>query len=220
VASETAFHRTQLDSLQANPEDCDLLLIDTVHSAERLRAELKAWLPHCRRWIAIRGTQAFGEVAEGKKQPGLNHAIQEVVDAGQWKRVYRETTQYGLTVLSCDPNERTIDRGVGFELTKLYKSLGINPPENCTCRALSVRMDELGPAGCREQEDELIKAMEENAAKYKWTDTLKAGFKAIGKGLAFKINPANPLRSCLRIAIERTEADDATWERLQAERAS
>jgi hypothetical protein len=73
-------------------------------------------------------------------------------------------------------------------------------------------MDELGPAGCREQEDELVKAMQENAEKYHWTDTLKAGWKALGAGLALRINPLDPLRSCLRIAIERTEADDAAWE--------
>ena len=97
-------------------------------------------------------------------------------------------------------------------MTKLYKSLGINPPENCTCRALSARMDELGPVGCREHHEELIRAMEANAEKYKWTDTLKAGFKAISKGLVFKINPINPLYSCLLIAVQRTEADDAAWE--------
>ena len=207
------YSHDSLDSLAAPPIDCDLLLIDTVHSADRLTAELDRWLPHCRRWIAIRGTRAFGETAEGHKtQPGLLVAVRQIVAKHpDWKRVYQEELQYGLTILSCDPAERTIDRGVGYELAALYKSLGINPPQNCTCRALAARMDSLGPAGCRAQEDELIKAMEENAAKYKWTDTLKAGFKSIGQGLAFKINPLDPLRSCLRIAIERAEAEETAW---------
>jgi hypothetical protein len=200
------------DSLVAPPMDCDLLIIDTVHSAERLRAELDRWVPAVRRWIAIRGTKAFGEQAEKGNGPGLDLAIQELVDETSWRRVYYEPTQYGLTVLSCDPAERTIDRGVGYELAKLYKSLGINPPENCTCRALSAKMDALGPAGCRQHETELVTAMEANAEKYKWTDTLKAGFKAIGTGLAFKINPLDPLRSCLRMAVQRTEDGDRRWE--------
>lgn len=204
--------RDASDSLAVEPIGCDLLLIDTVHSSERLRAELTRWTPHVARWIAIRGTKAFGAQAEGKKAPGLDAAIDDLISVGTWKRVYREDTQYGLTVLSCDPSERSIDRGVGHELSKLYKSLGINPPADCTCRALSNRMDALGPAGCREHESELVTAMEENAAKYKWTDTLKAGWKALGSGLVLKINPLDPLRSCLRIAIERTEADDAAWE--------
>jgi hypothetical protein len=215
----SGYVRLNADSLAAPPMLCDLLIIDTVHSAEHLRAELDRWTPHVNRWIAIRGTQAFGEKAEKGKSPGLNHAIRELIAETSWRRVYHEDTQYGLTVLSCDPAERTIDRGVGFELAKLYKSLGINPPKDCTCRALEAKMNALGPDECRKQEAELVEAMEQNAAKYKWTDTLKAGFAALKSGVAWKINLLDPLRSCLRIAIERTEADDAAWESQQKARA-
>jgi hypothetical protein len=81
-------------------------------------------------------------------------------------------------------------------------------------------MDGLGPEGCRKHEDELVKAMEENAAKYAWTDTLKAGFGALKAGLAFRINPLDPLRSCLRIAIDRAETEEAEWKQRQIGRAA
>jgi hypothetical protein len=201
------------NSLSADRQDTDLLILDTMHSAERITQELDHWHLHVRRWIAIRGTRTFAEVAEGGGKPGLLVGIRDwLKQHPQWKRVYQDDRQYGLTVLSCDPNERTIDRGVGYELSKLYKSLGINPPQNCTCRALSRKMDELGAAGCREQEDELVKAMKANATAYGWNDKIKAGWKALAVGVALKINPLDPIRSCLRIAIHRTEEDDKAWE--------
>jgi len=213
LALAPGYELDHVDSLEAEPVDCDLLLVDTVHSAERLTAELARWLPHCKRWIALRGTRHFGEHAEGdKSQPGLLVAARQMMAKHpEWKRIMQQDSQYGLTVLSCDPAERTIDRGVGFELEQIYKSMGITPPANCTCRALAKRMNELGPDGCRQHQDDLVKAMEKNAEQYKWTDTIHAGIRAVKTGLAFQINPLDPLRSCLKLAIKRTEADDLAW---------
>jgi hypothetical protein len=207
--------RDAADSLAVDPIDCDLLIIDTVHSAERLRAELTRWAPACRRWIAIRGTKAFGDHAEGSKgkSPGLHAAIRELCERlPSWKRVYVDDRQYGLTVLSCDPDERTIDRGPGFELHRIFDQLGVEMQEGCACRARIAQMNTWGVEGCREHLEEIVSALGKDSAKYSWGTKLKAVFGTVTTGLAFRINPLDPLRSLVLEAIRRTEADDAAWE--------
>jgi len=205
------------DSLEATPTDCDLLIIDTVHSAERLTAELTRWAPHCRRWIALRGTGKFGETAEGSNKPGLLVAARQFMAANPtWKRIAQSDQQYGLTILSCHPDERTIDRGPGHELHAIFDALGVQMQANCACRARIKQMNAWGAAGCRAHLDEIVEALDQDKDKYSWGTQFKAATKAITSGLAFKINPLNPLRSLVVEAIHRTEADDAAWERRHA----
>lgn len=82
-------------------EDTDLLVIDTIHHADRLYAELTAWADHVRGRIVIRGTQAFGEIAEGRNGPGLLVALRRWMrERPEWSVVYHSAAQYGLTVIS------------------------------------------------------------------------------------------------------------------------
>jgi len=87
--------------------ETDLLVIDTVHSAAHLRDELAAWAGLVRRRIVIRGTQAFGEVAEGSDEPGLRVAMREWMrEHPEWSVIYHTRDQYGLTVISRDPADK------------------------------------------------------------------------------------------------------------------
>jgi hypothetical protein len=211
------FDRDDADSLTAKPVECDLLILDTVHSAERLRAELARWMPYCRRWVAIRGTAAFGERAEKTKDDGLLVAVRELTDP--WKRVYQEDKQYGLTLLSRDPAERTIDRGPGWELHRIFDQLGVKMQEGCACRARIKQMNAWGAVGCREHFAEIVEALKADQHKYSWGTQFKAALGTIKSGLIFR-NPLDPLAGLVQEAIRRTEADDAAWERQQAWRAA
>lgn len=89
------------DSLAAQPaRPADLLVIDTVHSAERLWAELVRHGDQAGR-ILLRGTGAFGEQAEGGQAAGLRHAVRRWVrERPEWTVAYSSSEQYGMMLLS------------------------------------------------------------------------------------------------------------------------
>ena len=207
------------DSLAVEPIDCDLLLIDTVHTAERLRQELARWVPHVHRWIVLRGTSTFGEAGESsekKKPPGLMVAVRELLASDpRWKRVYQNDARYGLTVLSCDPDERTIDRGPGHELHRIFDQLGVQMQATCACRARIKQMDAWGAAGCRQHLDEIVAALAKDRDKYSWGTQFKAALKTLtSASLLWSVlhSPTDPLRGLVLEAIGRTEKEDAEWQ--------
>jgi len=106
--------------------------------------------------------------------------------------------------------------GVGSQLWKLLGSLGIEHKTTCTCLSLAERMNALGPSGCREKSAELLEQMRKNQEQYDWTTWLKAGTLAVVTGLAFRLNPLDPLPGLLDEAIRLAElagagvADDST----------
>jgi hypothetical protein len=206
------FELDHQDSLAVNPVPCDLLIVDTVHSADRLRQELRRWGSLVSRWIALRGTEAFGETAEKKAGLGLNHAVREWCKKHPaWHPVYRDDRQYGLTVLSCDPHERTCDRGPGFELHQIFGSLGVEMQAGCSCRKRIKQMNAWGAAGCREHFQEIVDGLKKDQDKYSWGTKFRAAMGTVKTGLVFRINPLDPLPSLVEEAIRRTEADDAAW---------
>lgn len=214
---QPAYTVEHVDSLQVAPVPCDMLVIDTVHTAERLRAELDRWAGSVSRWIVLRGTKAFGEHAEGSKQPGLLVAAREFMQRNpHWKRVAQEDAQYGLTVLSRDPNERTIDRGPGYELHKIFDQLGVQMQANCSCRARIAQMNAWGPAGCLDHLDEIVSALKKDQDKYSWGVQFKAAIGTLKTGLIARINPLDPLRGFVKEAIRRAQAEDDAWEKRQA----
>lgn len=88
-------------------EPTDLLCLDTIHSAEQLTKELAAYAPQVRRRIVLRGTQAFGERAEGTDGPGLLVALRQYLrQHPEWSVIYHSPRQYGLTVISRDPADK------------------------------------------------------------------------------------------------------------------
>lgn len=95
------------DSLAVDIEPTDLLVIDTVHSSERLGAELQRHAGKVSERILVRGTGAFGEQAEGSNDPGLLHAVRSFVkERPEWTVTHHTSEQYGLTVLSRNPADK------------------------------------------------------------------------------------------------------------------
>jgi hypothetical protein len=100
-------HQLQDSLLIPDIEPTDLLVIDSVHHADRLYAELQKFAGRVNRFILLRGTQAFGEVAEGNQGPGLWHALRRFCrEWPEWSVVYHTPDQYGLTLLSRDKQDK------------------------------------------------------------------------------------------------------------------
>jgi hypothetical protein len=95
------------DSLSATIAECDLLVLDTVHHADRLYAELTRHAPQLAGRVLLRGTGAFGEMAEGGQGPGLLPAVRRfVAEHPEWTVIEHVTDQYGVTVLSKLPEDK------------------------------------------------------------------------------------------------------------------
>jgi hypothetical protein len=87
--------------------ETDLLVIDTVHHADRLLGELGRFAGSVRKRICLRGTQAFGEIAEGGQGPGLLAGLRRWLrENPTWSVIYHSPDQYGLSVLSRDPADK------------------------------------------------------------------------------------------------------------------
>lgn len=201
-----------IDSLKAEPVECDLLLIDTQHTSARLSAELHIWGPYVKKWIALRGTKHFAYKDESGDGPGLLTAAKAWMDSNkQWKRVVQRDEQYGLTILSCDPAERSIDFGPGSQLHEIFDSLEVRFAEGCSCRAKVKEMDSLGPEGCKAKRIEFVDALKKDSDRYSWSTKFKAAYKAVATGLAFKLNPLDPIASCFDEAVRRSEAYEKTF---------
>jgi len=211
------------DILAAPAVPCEMLVIDRDNDAEFLASVLQRHAGEANRYIMIRGTQAFGEKSElDPTRPGLWQAMREFIDANpEWFIREHRPNQYGLTVL-CRNESELPDRpitpwpkgyGPGTELKKILDSLGIHAPENCGCRATMRAMDDLGVEGCRDQFDMIVNKIRENADKWGWgklsglAKLPAAGLRAIVSGLAFRVNPLDPIPGVVEQAILAAEAD-------------
>ena len=125
-------------------EETDLLILDTVHHHDRLWAELVEFAPHVRRRIAIRGTQAFGELCEGGNGPGLLVALRRFMrDHSEWSVIYHNPDQYGLTVISRDPADKPTPPGVITMAGNLAKAVAAHVADGLqkvTTADLEIRM--------------------------------------------------------------------------------
>jgi hypothetical protein len=204
---------------ELNPiDDTDLLFIDSIQSADRLAGELAAHGPHVRKYLLLRGTGAHGERAEGatNENPalGLFHAIRPWLAANPaWYVAYHTDEEYGITILSCVPEERPAEPvhawapgyGPGTELKGLLAQLDIMPGPNCDCNAKARQMDLWGVAGCRLNYDVIVGWMREGAPRWRWQDKLAAAARAVATGIAFKLNPLDPYPGLVTEAIRRAE---------------
>jgi hypothetical protein len=87
----------------------------------------------------------------------------------------------------------------GHELFHLFRELRIKPKKGCECAALRAEMNRLGVAGCREQREELLARLRDNAALYGLGEWAAAGWQAI------KQDKPITLGGLLDLAIERAE---------------
>ena len=88
------------DPSAAEIEPTDLLLVHSLHHGERLFLELEKHSPNVSRFIMLRSTGAFGELAEDGKGPGLLVGMRRFLQRHpEWSVLYHTQDQYGLTVL-------------------------------------------------------------------------------------------------------------------------
>jgi len=80
----------QGDSRKVDIPGCDLLFIDTVHTAEQISEELRKHASQVRRWIAAHDTESF---------PEIRRPLEELVKSGGWHIVYTSSEDNGLWVL-------------------------------------------------------------------------------------------------------------------------
>jgi hypothetical protein len=201
-------------SLTAEIEPTDLLILDTVHSSERLTAELDRHADKCRRRILVRSTGAFGVKAEGEDAPGLFAAMRQFIeDNPEWFVARHEPKQWGWTLLSKDESDRPEQTiwpwppgfGPGTELKKILSSVGIEPKPSCDCNGKMIQMDVWGVEECRENRDVIVGWLRDNADKWGWSGFGKAAIKSVATGLALKINPLKPYESLVDLAISNAE---------------
>lgn len=139
---KTDYQFRQADVLDVEPEACDLLFIDTKHTADQLAAELDRHAGGVRRWIALHDTKTFGERGEDGG-PGLLVALRAFLrDHPEWGVVYRAEHNNGLMVLSridhC-PLPSLAERAANF-LTHSTEHL-LDAGANVSREELQVRLD-------------------------------------------------------------------------------
>ncbi len=99
---------------------------------------------------------------------------------------------------------------VGSEVKELSRSLGFQPTKQCGCEKLRRKMDRLGVAGCRQEFASLAEQLREKYDATSWSDRAKASGWAVLTGLAFALNPLDPIGSLLTEAIRRAELAEST----------
>lgn len=195
-------------------DETDLLYLDTVHSAERLRMELKNHAKNVRRFIVVRGTGSNGVVAEGTKGEGLFYAIEEFIkDNPDAFVLHHAENQWGITVIGLNPADRPAEeirllspgKGPGTELTNMLKEIGISDKPGCDCKAKAMEMDRLGCVGCESQFDRIVAQIKAGQTRWGWAEKTKAAALSVKTGLAWKLNPMDPIPGLVKEAIRRAK---------------
>lgn len=95
---------------------------------------------------------------------------------------------------------------VGTNLKSLIDSLRIEQPDGCDCEGMREQMDEMGLEWCRRHRAEIIEAVRQNAKEVRWLSKIAAAGPALWSGLAFNVNPLDPVPGLVDEAIRITEA--------------
>lgn len=158
----------------------DMLYIDTIHDGELLNRQLEMYGKQTDKYIGLRGTgtRSSGMRSEVEGKPGLLFGIRKFLkDNPEWFVAHHEEGQYGFTWLSKIESERPPNPirpwipmddkgnqcGVGSEIKKSLKMIGIQATESCPCNALAVKYDLMGPQWCRENIEEILDKLHEQA---------------------------------------------------------
>lgn len=96
---------------------------------------------------------------------------------------------------------------VGNAFETVVRSIGINKLGGCGCGSAKGEMNRLGIAGCRRERDRLIDRLRENARRVGWMQKLIAVPLSVWTGLAFKVNPLDPLPGMFDEAVRITETE-------------
>jgi hypothetical protein len=110
---------------------------------------------------------------------------------------------------SADRKESRRPVGVGTAITALIQLLGMKPVPGCHCKSMARKMNNWGPAGCRENRDEIIAHLNKAYSEQSTWATVRAACIAAVSGAAFEwLNPLDPAGSLLDRAIESAESRD------------
>lgn len=96
---------------------------------------------------------------------------------------------------------KTPDFGPGTELEKLIGMLGLEKKSDCPCNRLKREMNQLGVDGCRKERERLLKLFRSGYALYSGPEKRTAAWNAIQSGLAWQMNPLDPLGSLFDLAV-------------------
>lgn len=102
-------------------------------------------------------------------------------------------------------NTNHTDQGPGTEMLRLTEELGVESKPGCSCKSTARTMDKLGVDGCRDRINELVLTVESNWDSWGWKEKVMAVSKASWKAVGLGINPTDPLRCLLELAINRAE---------------
>ncbi|MFA5766663.1 MAG: glycosyltransferase [Candidatus Paceibacterota bacterium] len=107
IAGDTSYVNYAIDwMLLSDIDETDMLVIHSIHQADRLYAELSKFGRRVRRWILLRSTGAYGEVGE-PSGPGLFVAMRKWMRENQeWSVIEHQNEDYGYTLLSRDPADK------------------------------------------------------------------------------------------------------------------
>lgn len=95
--------------------------------------------------------------------------------------------------------------GPGTELKQVFESLGIRQKSGCLCNIILRRMNNAGPEGCRSQRNELVEQIRTNATQFGIRHWAGAAARAVASGIAFRINPVDPIPGLFDEAVRRAE---------------
>lgn len=125
LAEGTQWSFQVIDDLKISPQSCDLLFIDSHHTASHLIRELDLHAPACRRRIVLHDTESFGDVGEDGRS-GLRDGVRWFLQKHpEWHCMAHYPNCSGLTVLSRDTNDpRAYPDWLG-KLNPTMKVLGI-----------------------------------------------------------------------------------------------
>jgi hypothetical protein len=162
------------------------------------------------------------DLCEGRGREGRSNPPRYAVDAFR--------AQHGLARLSDDPEERARQLariipvpdaaepqayvppvvipadGPGRRLEAIFAQLQVPYGDDCQCQAYARQMDVWGAEGCRAHFDEIVARLRENAQRYSLWQQLEAAVRTVAIGLAFQLNPLDPLPGLVAEAIRRAEA--------------
>ena len=210
------------DFVNKSIEPTDLLFVDWQHNAKSFGKQMELHAKNVRRWIVMHDTKYHARQGDDGGKGLLAGMKTFVGDGKKWFVMSHTDDQFGLTVLSCNEEDRPdepiepwatwygIGEGPGTELGKLLNEIDIEPPEGCTCKGKAHKMNLLGVEGCREKIDELSQMMREGAEQWKWTEKIGAGMKLWMKHPRFAMkltaNMADPWPAIIEECCARAES--------------
>jgi hypothetical protein len=99
----------------------------------------------------------------------------------------------------------TMDAGPGTELKRLLESLHLQSQAGCGCDAMVLQMNVWGVEGCRAHRAIIVEKLREARGQVGLQRLLAAAGRALATGLAFQVNPLDPIPDLLEEAIRRAE---------------